>query len=167
MATYITNSNGKEKSNRKNSGFDRFFISDPGKFLAGDITKAVPSVNILEEKNQYIFEMAVPGLKKDAIRVEVSGDELTVSYGEGYGEMEVKKNGGNGSHNSDMSNALEVEQNFSRREYSFENFSRTFTVPENADTNKLTAGYEQGILELIIPKKTDSKANKNQRINIK
>jgi len=122
---------------------DDFFNTE--KFFDTDFFKRewVPAVNIAEKDNQYEVELSVPGMKKEDIKVHLDGGVLTVS-GESKSEKEDK------------------EKKFTRREFSYSSFSRSFTLPENADENSINAKYENGILKLTIGKKAKELEQKKQ-----
>lgn len=94
----------------------------------------VPSANITESEKDYLIELAAPGLTKKDFKVEMDNGMLTISAE----KKEEKK---------------EEENGYSRREYSFNSFSRSFTLPENCKSDKIDAKYEDGILKLTLPKK--------------
>jgi HSP20 family protein len=92
----------------------------------------VPEVNIIENSKDFTVELAAPGLdRKD---FEVENGMLTISAEK---EKEEKENG----------------KNYRRREFSYNSFSRSFTLPENLVTDKVNAKYENGVLRLTLPKK--------------
>jgi HSP20 family protein len=103
----------------------------------------VPSANITESEKDYLIELAAPGLTKKDFKVEMDNGILTISA-----EKKEEKKEGNGG--------------YSRREYSFNSFSRSFTLPENCKSEKIDAKYEDGVLKLVLPKKeiTPVKAKK-------
>jgi HSP20 family protein len=103
----------------------------------------VPSANITESEKEYLIELAAPGLTKKDFKVEMDNDVLTISA-----EKKEEKKEGNGG--------------YSRREYSYNSFSRSFTLPENCKSDKIDAKYEDGVLKLTLPKKeiTPVKAKK-------
>lgn len=98
----------------------------------------VPAVNITDEKAEYKVALAVPGMKKDDFNIDIEGNLLTISC-----EKEVSKE--------------EKEKKFTRKEYSFSSFSRTFTLPEEVNKEKIEAHYENGVLSLSLPKKEETK----------
>lgn len=107
----------------------------------------VPAVNIKENKDLFTITMAVPGMKKEDFKIDLDGHMITVSS-----EKEEKID--------------EKEENLTRYEYNFSSFSRSFTMPEEVDMNKIEAKYENGILSVHLPKKEDAK-NKMQHKSIK
>lgn len=94
----------------------------------------MPSVNITENHKNFKIEMAAPGLNKKDFKIEADNGVLTISY--------EKKN-------EDSSN----DENYTRREFSYESFCRSFTLPENSLPEKIEAHYQDGILRLDLPKK--------------
>jgi HSP20 family protein len=107
----------------------------------------VPSVNIREDKNNYIIEMAVPGMKKDDFNIDVDGNVMTISC-----EKESQNTSGE-------------EENYSRREYNYSSFSRSFTIPDNANGEKVSAKYTDGMLQLTVPKDEEGK-KKGKKIKV-
>lgn len=97
----------------------------------------VPAVNIEDTKEGYKLEMAVPGVKKEDLKIDLKGKLLTVSA-ENKTEAESK------------------DKDYVRREFSFHSFSRSFTLPDNVDGSKIAASYKEGVLHLLMPKQ-DSK----------
>ena len=124
-------------------GTDRFFDRD---FLPFP-TRWTPSVNIKENKTNYVIEVAAPGLTKKDFKVEVEKGVLTISA-----EKEETKE--------------EKATNYTRREFSFNSFERTFALPENADAKNITAKYDDGVLKLTM-KKIKVKSPEKKLIEIK
>lgn len=93
----------------------------------------VPTANITETPKEYRLELAAPGLERKDFNVEVDNHILKISA-----EKEAEKK--------------EQEGGYSRREYSFNCFSRSFTLPENAKEGDIDARYENGVLKVFIPK---------------
>jgi HSP20 family protein len=106
--------------------------------LSDKFAVRTPAVNIAETENEFEVELAVPGLKKEDFKINLEKNVLTVSA--------EKK-------------AEEVNENkkFSKREYSYSSFTRSFTLPQSADQNKIEADYTDGILKLTIAKKEEAK----------
>ena len=101
-------------------------------------TMTMPAVNIVETKEEYKVSLAVPGMKKEDFNIDVEGNMLTISC-----EKEMNKE--------------EKEQQFTRKEYSYSSFSRSFTLPEEVNKEKIEAKYEEGVLKLMLPKKEEAK----------
>jgi len=95
---------------------------------------SVPAVNVTETEKEFKIRVAVPGLKKTDFKIDVNNDVLTISA-----ESEKSKE--------------ENDEHYTRQEYNFSSFSRSFTLPENAAEDKITATYDGGVLQLLLPKK--------------
>jgi HSP20 family protein len=121
---------------------DRFFNSPLDEFFNFGKVINVPAVNVSETDNEYKLIIASPGLEKKDFKVEVRDDMLTISAEKTKEEREEK----NGRYN--------------RREYNYSSWSRSFTLPEDAEGNKIDAKYENGELKISIPK-TVGKEKKN------
>jgi HSP20 family protein len=138
-------------SNQLPSLFDRFFDPDfmdwsNRNFSTTNTT--LPSVNIKEGSEGYEVEMAAPGFEKKDFRIELNHDLLTISS-----EKKVE-------------NEIKEGQQFTRREFSYQSFSRSFTLPSTADGEKIAARYENGILKVSIPKKEEAKPKPARAIAI-
>ena len=114
-----------------------------------DTNTTLPSVNILEGADSYEVNMAAPGLEKKNFKIELNHGVLTISS-EKKDENETKKG-----------------QHFTRREYSYQSFSRSFTLPDIVESEKISAKYENGVLKVIIPKKDVAKTKALKTIEIK
>lgn len=98
----------------------------------------VPAVNITESKDDYQVSMAAPGMKKNDFNIGIEGNLLSISC-----EKEEKKQ--------------ENEAHYTRREFSYTSFSRSFTLPDEVSAEKIDATYEDGVLKLVLPKKEEAK----------
>jgi len=107
-----------------------------------------PAVNITEHKDDYQVALAVPGLKKDDFKIDVAGNMLTISC-----EKEDTKE--------------EKEKKFTRKEYSYSSFSRSFTLPEEINKEKIEAKYEDGVLKLTLPRKEEARKISAKHIAVK
>lgn len=99
-----------------------------------DFSSRVPSANINETDKEYKIELAVPGMERKDFKVAVENGVLYVSS-----EREEEQE--------------DEDKNYTRREYSYSGFKRSFSLPENCVEDKIKAKYENGILNLILPKK--------------
>jgi HSP20 family protein len=97
-----------------------------------------PAADIYETKDDYVFKLEVPGLSKDDIKIELNNNTLSIA-GEKKEENEVKK------------------ESYHRIESYSGKFSRSFTLPKNIDSKKVSANMKNGILELHIPKAEEQK----------
>ena len=98
----------------------------------------IPAVNIAETENEFHIELAVPGLKKEDFKISLDKNTLSVS---------VEKKTENETN----------DKRYSKREYSYTSFVRSFTLPETVDYSKIDAEYTDGILKLSIAKKEEAK----------
>ena len=128
------------------SMFDDLFGRDYNKGLKTGTT--VPAVNLREDDKSYQIEMAAPGLKKEDFKIDLHENIITISS-QKQTENEVK----------------DEQQHYTRREFSFTSFSRSFNVPENTNLEGVSASYENGVLSISLPKKEIVKPEPKQ-INI-
>lgn len=135
--------------------WSRFLGNDFLDLWDGDNVDTIPSINISEQKDHFEVEMAAPGMKKEDFNVDLNGNLLTISC-----EKEIETKDG-------KDDGKEEKSKYSRREYNYSSFSRSFTLPETADAGKIDASYQDGILRLNIPKKPDAQKDRNQRIEVK
>lgn len=138
-------------ANRHPSVFNHFFEPDFFNWSSRNFSNTdttLPSVNIKENTEDFQVEVAAPGLSKDDFKIELNHDLLTISS-----EKENEKETGEG-------------QEFSLREFSYQSFSRSFTLPNTADSEKIGAKYENGILKVVIPKKEEAKPRPARTIEI-
>jgi HSP20 family protein len=127
------------KNNARGPFFNDVFDSILNDSFLGDkLVARIPAVNIAETENEFQVELAVPGLKKEDFKINLDKNILTVSS-----EKKIEN--------------VEEGKKFSKREYSYNSFSRSFTLPESADHSKIEADYTDGILTLTIAKKEEAK----------
>jgi HSP20 family protein len=113
--------------------FPNFFDTN-GDLINWEKNFIVPDVNIAETEKEFKLELAVPGMDKKDIKVEFQNGILKIS-----GERKEEKK--------------EEKKNYKRREFSYDKFSRSFTMPDNSLPDKIDAKYENGVLNITIPKK--------------
>ena len=131
---------------------DRFFEGDVMDWnnsnYAGS-NSTLPAVNIKEDANEYQLELAAPGKKKDDFHLNYENGRLTISS-ERKNEVEQKDG-----------------ETITRREFSYQSFQRSFTVPENiVDSEKIKASYNDGILNIRLPKRDEVKPKPAKEIKI-
>ena len=107
-------------------------------FGASDYSHSTPMVNIKETKDGYHLEVAAPGLSKENFSITMEKDLLTISAEK---QTEQKQEG----------------EKFTRKEFNFSSFKRSFTLPETIDSNNIKAAYENGILKVELFKKAEVK----------
>ena len=133
--------------------FDDFFSRDlwnRGLTNNSSTNTTIPAVNIKETTEAFVVEMAAPGMKKEDFRVELDGNNLTIT--------------------SEMQNETDVKEGerYTRREFSYQSFERSFTLPKNVvDVDQINAKYENGVLHLLIPKREEAKQKPPRFIEIK
>lgn len=93
-----------------------------------------PSVNIKETDDQFVLELAAPGLKKEDFHIEVEQDQLILSA-----EKES------------------TQEEYNRREFNYSSFRKSFHLDHTIDTEQISAQYEDGVLTLSLPKKEEAK----------
>lgn len=113
---------------------DNFLNDDWVKNLYKKVT-ATPAINVIETDGEYDMEMAVPGLTKEDLNVQVDENCLNISM-EKKTETEHKNE----------------KKNYLRREFSTQQFFRSFELPENVEKEKITAKVENGVLKIALPK---------------
>lgn len=134
------------------SGFPRLFEDFFGKDVFNtpffqESSATVPAVNIRENENDYLLELAAPGMKKEDFHVSLKDRLLTIS-------------------SESKSENTEEKDNFSRREFSYSSFKRSFTLPESVDQDSIAANYADGLLTLTIPKREESLKDTSKLIEI-
>ena len=124
-----------------NSGWiDRLFNAPLDEYYNFSRVLNVPAVNVNESENMYSLSIAAPGLEKKDFQVQVEDGVLTVSAEK---EEKEEKNG-----------------KVNRREYNYSSWSRSFTLPDDADDAKIKAEYKNGELDIAVPRTaTKVKAN--------
>ena len=123
--------------------FDDMFRNDMLGGTTGKSRVSTPAVNIKETEESFVVEMAAPGRSKEDFRIELDNDLLSISS-EDKKENEVTENGGK----------------YTRKEFSFSSFKRSFSLPESVDSANIAASYNNGVLEIALPKKEEAKAPK-------
>ncbi|MCW9037889.1 Hsp20/alpha crystallin family protein [Altibacter sp.] len=119
----------------------------PDTFKSGT---SAPAVNILENEDDFKVEMAVPGMKKEDFNIDLENNLLTISAEE---QSENETKGQDGS--------------YTRREFNYSAFKRSFTLPDSVDGEKIAASYTDGVLNITIPKKEEAKPKPPKKIAIK
>jgi len=107
----------------------------------------MPAVNIREDEKNYNLELAVPGMEKKDLKIDINEDVLTISS-ETKNETEENKDG------------------YKRKEFSYSSFCRSFYIPENVNRDKIEANYKDGILSVNLPKQEEEKTKITRQISI-
>jgi HSP20 family protein len=143
----IKRNNGKTTGPTANNWVDqvfqnnlnRFFNDDFWGFSGIDQQVNVP-VNLRETDQAYEMSLIAPGLRKEDLKLNVTDDVLTVSYEQKHEQNEENTRDG-----------------WLRKEYKMQSFSRSFSLDDSVDINKITASYDNGILHLSLPKKESAR----------
>ena len=110
----------------------------PGRPLSHRCDFNRPAANIIDNEKDFNIELAVPGMAKDDFSINLENDILTISVERK--EEEVKE-----------------ERNFTRREFRYDGFSRSFSLPDTIDQEKIKADYNNGVLSVMLPKSEEAK----------
>jgi len=129
-----------------NDFFDKDMLDWSDKHFSNTNT-TLPAVNIKENENGFEVEMAAPGMKKDDFKINLDNNVLCISS-----EKKFEDN--------------KTEGNYSKKEFSYQSFSRSFTLPDSADEGKIMAKYENGLLMISIPKREEAKPKPPRVIDI-
>ncbi len=131
-----------------NSFFDDFWTKDVFDFPAWNTEGTVPRVNILETNEDFRVEVAAPGMNKEDFHLELDNDMLVI-----HSEL---------THENESSD----DKRYTRREFNYHSFKRTFYLPNTVESDKIEAVYKNGILSLVIPKKEEAKKKPVKTIKI-
>lgn len=114
----------------------------------GNKFSRIPATNIRETNKEYLVELAAPGMKKSDFHVDIDNDLLEIKVEK---EEESKDKG----------------ENFTRREYDFTSFYRSFNLPDSVHSEKIKAEYQDGILKVHIPKVEETQKKTVKEIAVK
>lgn len=141
----------KRNENYLPSFFDKFWnneLMDWGHSNYSSTNTSLPAVNVLETNDDFIIEVAAPGMEKKDFKINFKNNVLTISS-EKKNEKDEKK------------------ENFTRKEFSYQSFQRSFTVADNAVIGeKISANYNNGILNIVLPKREELKPQPEREIKI-
>lgn len=111
---------------------------------------SLPAVNVKETNDAYVIEVAAPGMKRDDFKVEIENNMLTIS-----------------SHRQESQEQKDENGNYTRREFNYQSFQRSFSLPENkVKGEEISAKYSDGILYINVPKTEDAKVKPPKQIAI-
>ena len=108
---------------------------------------SVPAVNVVEGEEGFRIEVAAPGLQKSDFKLNLEKNQLTISAQQEQKD-EVKN------------------EKYTRREFKYTSFQRTFTLPNTIDGEKIEASYTDGILSIALPKREEAKEKPARQIEI-
>lgn len=124
---------------------NNLFDNDLGDFFGKRFSD--PAANIIENNDSFGLDIAAPGMKKDDFKINLENNILTIST-----ELEDEKR--------------EEGKNYTRKEFYYGSFNRSFTLPKTVDLDKITAEYENGILKVVLPKKEEARVDIRKEIKI-
>ena len=127
--------------------FDEFFTRDFGIDLAPK-NYQTPAVNISEKEDAFHLELVAPGKDKKDFGVVLEEDTLTIST---TSENEI----------------VEDDTQFTRREFDYTSFTRSFRIPETIDTKRIKANYKNGLLSIVLPKQKEAIPEPKKQIEIR
>jgi len=110
-------------------------------------TSSMPAVNIREDEKRFTLDLAVPGIDKKELKIDINEDVLTISS-ETKNESEESRDG------------------YKRKEFSYSSFCRSFQIPENINKDKIEANYKDGILSVTLPKAEEEKHKISRQVKI-
>lgn len=127
--------------------FDDFFTNDLA--LKNTSLATVPAVNIREDEDGFSVELAAPGKQKSDFQINLEHNVLTIS-----------------SENKEEKEEKDEKGRYTRREFSYSSFQRSFVLPNSVDGDKISATYNDGVLKIQIPKKEEVKKKPSRTIEI-
>lgn len=112
-----------------------------------DFEKNIPATNVKETNDEFKLEIAAPGLKKEEFEIELDKNVLTISS-ENKASEESEK------------------ENYTLKEFNYESFKRSFTLPKSIDNSKISADYADGVLQIKLPKREEEKIQPKRLIEV-
>ncbi len=131
---------------------ENFFSRDMNDFFNSNMPAMsnVPAVNVVEHQDGFRIEVAAPGLKKEDFKLNLNHNNLTISAYQESKKEETEQNG----------------EKYTRREFSYSSFQRTFTLPTSVDAESIQATYADGVLKIELPKREEAKVKPPRQIEI-
>lgn len=109
-------------------------------------TRCIPSINVIEDNDSFRMEVAAPGLSREDLKIDLENDTLTLS--------------------SSITQEKASDEVILRREFCYDNFERSFVIPDSVDSSKIGATHENGIFRIVLPKKEEAKVKPPREIKI-
>ena len=135
---YNSKFNSVNPSQALGKWIDNLFNTTLSDVIGNDFTVSNPSVNVVENDNNFLMQLAAPGLQKSDFQIQIENDHLVVSV-EKKSEKEETEKG-----------------KFTRREFNYSAFKRSFFLDEKINREGITASYENGVLAITLPKKEET-----------
>ena len=140
-------------NNNLPSLIENFFSRDMNELFSpttSSWTMNVPAVNVAEHQDGFRIEVAAPGLKKEDFKLNLNYNNLTISASQETQKEEAEKG----------------SEKYTRREFSYSSFQRTFTLPSSVDAERIQATYTDGLLKIEVPKREEAKIKPPRQIEI-
>lgn len=128
------------------SFFDDFFEKDWPAWASGE-ENYMPACNVKETEKEFTLEVSLPGYDKTEIKVEHENGVLKI-----YGEKKAESS--------------EEKDNYTRKEFSYGSFSRSWTLPDNVKEEDIVANYKDGILNVNLPKRETTTQKLTKQVNV-
>jgi HSP20 family protein len=123
------------------------FFDDDFLPVLNNRTSSLPAVNIKEDEKNYILDLAIPGMDKKNLKIDINEDVLTIS-------------------SESKNETSEEADGYKKKEFNYSSFCRSFYIPENVNRDKIEAGYKDGILTVSLPKMEEEKKNLSRQVTI-
>jgi len=152
----------KRKNTDFPSIFDELFQTDWFGGMANQVANQthIPAANIKETADNFVLELAAPGRKKEDFSLSLDHDVLSIST-----ESQKVIESTSDDTASDSAEA-DIQEKYTRREFSFESFKRSFKLPQSVNKEAIKASYENGILHVTLPKREEDKVKPKRFIEI-
>tara|TARA_B100001564_G_C20504897_1_gene607905 strand:+ start:60 stop:485 length:426 start_codon:yes stop_codon:yes gene_type:complete len=124
------------------------FINNDWNVKVPSLSSSMPAANIKELDSQFEIELAIPGKEKDDFEIDLDDGILSISS-----TQDDKK--------------LDEKENFTRREFSYNSFRRSFSIPDSVDHTKIDANYKGGVLKVLLPKYKEAQPQPKKLIKIR
>ncbi len=133
--------------------FNDFFDTD----FMPRVSATAPAINVIEKDNEYDVELAAPGTTKDDFKVSIDADNNLVIDLEKKTEKSDKDKASKGD---DKKN----EGRYLRREFNYTKFHQSLILPDDVETDKIGANVSNGVLKVVLPKKSTQEMKKNNKV---
>ena len=124
------------------------FINNDWNVKVPSLSSSMPAANIKELDSQFEIELAIPGKEKDDFEIDLDDGILSISSTQDYKKLDEK-------------------ENFTRREFSYNSFRRSFSLPDSVDHTKIDANYKDGVLKVLLPKYKEAQPQPKKLIKIR
>lgn len=123
------------------------FFDDDFSPVLNNRTSSMPAVNIREDEKNFILNLAIPGMDKKDLKIDINEDVLTIS-------------------SESKTETTEERDEYKKKEFNYSSFCRSFYIPENVNRDKIEANYKDGILTVSLPKMEEEKKNLSRQVSI-